>query len=105
MGKSKARVSGSSCCVALLKYPRFQKLGKTTFVGACGIQMIEATARRIVLRISKPVAYPVQPENSLSCLLLGVAQTLDSNGCEIFVESSVSMSAGRDREKQGRAAV
>jgi len=60
---------------------------------------------QIVLRISKPVAYPVQPENSLSWLLVRGAQTLDSNGREIFFESSVSRSAGRDREKQGRAAV
>ncbi|HSS17881.1 MAG TPA: MOSC domain-containing protein [Candidatus Dormibacteraeota bacterium] len=37
--------------VPSLPYPRFQNLEKTTFVGACGIQMIEATARRIVLRI------------------------------------------------------
>jgi MOSC domain-containing protein YiiM len=33
-----------SFCVALPKSPRFQKLGKTTFVSACGIQMIEPNA-------------------------------------------------------------
>ena len=63
-----------------------------------------ATSCQTVLRISKPAASPVQPENSLSWVLLGGAQTLDANGRGIFVESSVSASADRDQEKQGRAA-